>query len=76
MIFGTAKHLAMFNRGLKSKYQHHTVFNVTTSYRYLGEDIDPSLIFNSYFMTTYKKATSRVHLLNKLRFQLDTKAAI
>ena len=75
MIFGTTKRLTMLNRGLKVKYQHHTV-NVTTSYRYLGEDIDLSLTFSNYFMTSYKKATGCLHLLKKLRFQLDTKAAV
>ena len=75
MIFGTAKCLAILNRALKVKYQHHTV-NITTSYRYFGVDIDSSLTFNNYFMTSYKKATGRLHLLNKLRFQLDTKAAV
>ena len=72
MIFRTARRLAMLSRGLKVKYQHHIV-NVTTSYRFLGVYIDPSLTFNDYFMTSYKKATVRLHLLNKLRFQLDTK---
>ena len=65
----------MLKRGLKVKYQHHTV-NVTTSYRYLGVDIDPSLTFNEYFMKLYKNATGRLHFLNKLRFQMDTKAAV
>ena len=49
MIFRTAKCLAILNRGLKVKYQHHTV-NVTPSYRYLGVDINPSLTFIKYFM--------------------------
>ena len=75
MKFGTAKRLVMLNRGLKVKYQHHTA-NVTTSYRYLGVDIDPSLTFSDYFMTSYKKATGRLQLLNKLRLRLDTKAAV
>ena len=35
MIFGTAKCLAMLNRGLNVKYQDHAI-NVTISYRYLG----------------------------------------
>ena len=34
------------------------------------------LTFNDYFMISYKKATGRLHLLNKLRFQLNTKAAV
>ena len=72
MIFRTAKHLSMLNRGLKDKYQHHTV-NVTSSYRYLGVDVDPSLTFSDYFMTLYKKAIGCLHLLNKLRFKLDKK---
>ena len=50
MLFGTAKHLAMLNRGLKVKYQHHTVI-VTISYRYLGVDVDPFLTFTNYFIT-------------------------
>ena len=75
MIFGTTKRLTMLSAGLKVKHQHHTV-NITTSYRYLAVDIDPSLTFDDYFMTSFKKATGRLHLLNKLRFQLDTKAAV
>ena len=75
MIFGAAKCLAMLNRALKVKYQHHTV-NISTSYRYFGVDIDSSLTFNNYFMILYKKATGCLHLLNKLRFQLDMKAAV
>ena len=50
--------------------------NITTIYRYFGVDIDPSVTFNDYFVTSYKKATGSLHLLNKLRFQLDTKAAV
>ena len=54
MIFGTAKRLAMLKGDLKVKYKNHTV-NVTTSYRYFGVDIDSSLTFNEYFVTSYKK---------------------
>ena len=75
MIFRTFKCLIMLSRALKVKYQHHTV-NVITSYRYLGVDIDPSLTFNNYFITSDKKTTGRLYLLNKLWFQLDTKAAV
>ena len=75
MIFRTFKCLIMLSRALKVKYQHYTV-NVITSYRYLGVDIDPSLKFNNYFMTSHKKTTGRLYLLNKLWFQLDTKAAV
>ena len=75
MIFRTFKCLIMLSRALKVKYQHHTV-NVITSYRYLGVDIDPSLKFNNYFMTSHKKTIGRLYLLNKLWFQLDTKAAV
>ena len=74
MIFGTAKCLAMLNRGFEVKYQHHIV-KVTTIYRYLGVDIDSSSSFSNYFITSDKKATCRLQLLNKLRFPLDTKAA-
>ena len=42
----------------------------------LGVDTDPSLTFKNYFMTLYKKAIGRLHLLNKMWFQLDTKAAV
>ena len=65
MTFGTVKRLPMLNIGLIVKCQHYTV-NLTTSYRYLGVDIDPSITFNNYFMTTYKKFTGHLHLLSKL----------
>ena len=75
MVFGTAKRLSMVNRDLVVQYPHHTV-SVTTSYRYLGVDLDPALTFNDYFASSYKKATGRLHLLNKLRYQLNTKSAV
>ena len=34
------------------------------------------ITFNDYFMTSHKKATGCLQLLNKLWFQLDTKAAV
>ena len=74
MIFGTAKRLATINRNMIVKYQN-TIINVATYYKYLGVEMDPTLTFQGHFCKAYKKATGRLHLLRKLRPQLDAKAA-
>ena len=74
MLFGTAKRLSSVPRSLEVKYQQ-TSINVTTSYKYLGVVIDPTLTLNENFNRTYKKATSRLRLLSKLRYQLTCSSA-
>ena len=54
-------------------YGHPSV-QFTTSYKYLGVEIDPTLNMNANFDSTYKKSSSRPRLLNKLGLFLTVKA--
>ena len=74
MLCGTGKRLSTIERPLNVMYKQSCI-NITTTYKYLGVNIDPSLTLNDYFNNCYKKATGRLHLLNRLRSQLDIKAA-
>ena len=73
MIFGTAQRLSKINDTLSISYRGVNI-NVTSQYKYLGIEVDSSLNLNSHFDNTYKKATGRLKLLNKLRNQLDEKS--
>jgi len=48
---------------------------VTDQYKYLGVAVDSTLNLNSFFDTCYKKASSRLNLLAKLRYMLNTDAS-
>ena len=49
--------------------------NSTNSYKYLGSVIDKSLTLSENFNLSYKKASSRLRLLNALRPNLDDKTS-
>ena len=49
--------------------------NTTSSYRYLGVEIDSTLNLNTKFGLCYKRAYGRLRLLSKLRRFLDSTAA-
>ena len=49
--------------------------NSTNSYKYLGSVIDKSLTLSENFNHSYKKASSRLRLLNALRPNLDDKTS-
>ena len=49
--------------------------NGTTSYKYLGVHLDPTLNFETHFNKTCKKAAGRVNLLRKIRFSITCAAA-
>ena len=66
MLFGTAKKLSAV---LEIYYNHHLI-NHTTRYKYLGTVLDPTLNLNDHFASVYKKASSRLRLLSKLRENL------
>ena len=50
--------------------------NVTNSYKYLGVEIGHSLDLNSHFERTYKKMTTRLRLLSRMRTFLTAEAAL
>ena len=75
MLFGTSKRLNLVNgRHLNIKVDG-TCINCTTSYKYLGVALDPSLNFESHFNTVYKKAAGRVNLLRRIRSSIDSATA-
>ena len=49
--------------------------NSTNSYKYIGSVIDKSLTLSENFNQSYKKAPSRLRLLNALRPTLDDKTS-
>ena len=49
--------------------------NQTNSYKYLGVQLDPTLTLNDNFQMKYKKLSTRLRLMSKLRPHLTTKAA-
>ena len=72
MIFGTSicvKKAAPLNIQIKG-----TSIN-QTSYKYLGTHLDSTLALNGDFNSKYRKLSSRLQLLSKLRPNLNVKAA-
>ena len=49
--------------------------NSTTTYKYLGVHLDPTLSFETHFNKTYKRAAGRVTLQRKLRSSITCAAA-
>ena len=74
LLFGTSQRIAKTNKNLEVKFNNQYV-NETKSYKYLGVELDHTLNFNSYFNKIYKKMTSRLRLLNKLRSNITASAA-
>ena len=73
MLFGTSKRLLKLTVNLNICYGGET-FNQTNRYKYLGTILDPSLSLNDNFNVTYKKASSRLRLLEVLKENLTDKA--
>ena len=69
MLLGTAKRLSKTDRVLKLFY-NHTEILACQSYKYLGTYIDPTLSLAEQFDKMYKKASSRLKLLSKMKFYL------
>ena len=53
MLFGTPQRTQ--DHQLNVEYQHRKI-NFTTSYKYLGVKLDPSIQLAEHLATTYKKA--------------------
>ena len=73
MIFGTSirvKKATPLNIQVKG-----ISINQTSSYKYLGTHLDSTLAMNGNFNSKYKKLSSRLRLLSKLRPDLNVKAS-
>ena len=73
MIFGTKSRLSNVDQ-INIMYQGNTI-NCTESYKYLGVNLDPTLNLGNDFYGIYKKASSRIRLLRRIRPQLTAAAA-
>jgi len=75
MLFGTAKRLSKQEQDtIKVEIQGETVHH-TTSYTYLGNQLDSTLTLSKNFEKAYNKATGRLNLLSKMRSFLNVEAA-
>ena len=74
LLFGTSQRVAKINKSFEVKFNNRNI-NETKSYKYLGVKVDHTLNLNSHFDKTYKKMTSRLRLLNKLRSNMTASAA-
>ena len=74
LLFGTSQRIAKQNETINVMYRSDNVLN-TSHYKYLGIEIDSSLNLNSHFEKCFKRASSRLRLLGKLRDYLDLTSA-
>ena len=75
MLFGTGKRLNLF-QGCQVKLSvNGSSINTTTSYKYLGVHLDPTLNFDTHFHKMYKKAAARMDLLRRIRSSIDNFSA-
>ena len=73
-MFGTPQKLKKITKPLCIKYRNEVV-NTVTHYKYLGIELNTSLNPNEDFNLSYKKTTSHLRLLLKIRPYLTVKAA-
>ena len=73
MLFGTAKRRSMID-GLNIFFGDKRI-NVTDSYKYLGTYLDQSLNMRLHLDKVYKKASSKLKLLSRMRPLLTRSAA-
>lgn len=71
MIFGTSQKLKKLTSPIKI-YFNNQLIKTTEQYNYLGSLLDCSLNFNKNFDRAYKKCSSRLRLLMKIRQFIDT----
>ena len=66
MLFGTSKRLATQPENLNVIFTYRSV-SFTAPYIYMGIEINSTFNMNSYFDIIYKKSTSRLRILFKIR---------
>ena len=76
MLMGTSKRLANCPKEELELYYNGTKINYTTTYKYLGTHIDQNLNLVENFEKKVKKASSKLHLLKRLKPLLTKDAAI
>ena len=74
ILFGTAKRIKSTGEKIKV-YYNQKLINFTDTYKYLGTILDNRLNLKENFKKSYKMASGRLRLLEKMRSYLTTKAA-
>ena len=74
LLFVTSQRIAKQDSELNVMYRGVKILN-TSQYKYLGIEVDSTLNLNCHFEKCYKRASSRLRLLGKLRRHLDMAAA-
>ena len=74
LLFGTTKRRSVLDDSLTVSFNDIGI-DSTEEYTYLGVQIGPTLNMRSQFDATFKKATSRLRLLSKIRPNLNVNAA-
>ena len=74
MLFGSSKRLKQSGKSLEVVYQG-TAINMVTEYKYLGTIVDNYLTLSSNFTRSYKYASNRMRLLQRIRPFLTLHAA-
>ena len=73
MLFGTSQKVK--NQSFDISYRFTKITN-TTCYKYLGVKLDQNLSLSEDIESVYKKASSRLYLMKRVRPQLTTDAAL
>ena len=72
MIFRTSKRLNKLESKEMEIHLNGVKITATSSYKYLGVHLDPTLNFEDHFNKIYKKATGRLNLLRRIRGLVDS----
>ena len=75
MIFGTAKRLNALNGRKLALSLNGTLIKTTSSYKYLGVNLDSSLNLKLHFEKMYKRTAGRFNLLRRIRPLIDKTSA-
>ena len=73
MMFGTSQRLNKTDNSTLQLYHNSTPIAATQTYKYLGLTLTSSLNMSQHLAAAIKKASSRVHLLRKMRSFMDAK---
>ena len=73
MMFGTSQRLNKTDNSTLQLYHNSSPIAATQTYKYLGLTLTSSLNMSQHLAATIKKASSRVHLLRKMRSFMDAK---
>ena len=73
LLFGRAKHISKSNEPLLIPYANTTI-TPTTTYKYLGVELDAALNLNMQFDASLKCASTRLRLLSKIRNTLNVES--